>query len=267
MKFYKYHGNGNDFILLDNRERTIVLNSDDIRLLCNRRYGIGADGLILLNPSEQADFEMVFFNNDGSSDTFCGNGGRCIAAFAHRLDVIGEKGSFLASDGIHQVEIMEKTNQNETVVRISMKNCPMPQTFSDNAFFINTGAPHLVIFSDDIEALDVPSLGAQYSNDPRIVGRTNVNFVEKTSGGLSVRTFERGVEDETLSCGTGITASALAYAANFLEAIQQNAITVASHGGILKVYYTKTDDMFHDVYLEGDATFVFEGVVTFFDYG
>jgi len=259
MKFYKYHGTGNDFILLDNREKTIVLNAADIRHLCDRRYGIGADGLILLNPSEQADFEMVFYNNDGSSDTFCGNGGRCIAAFAHRLGVIGEKGSFLASDGVHQAEIVEKTNPNETIVRISMSDCPMPQPFSDDTFFINTGAPHLVIFSNDIEALDVRSLGAHHSND--IIGKTNVDFVEKTSAGLSVRTFERGVEDETLSCGTGITASALVYAANFLESVQQNVVTVASRGGTLKVYYAKTDGMFHDIYLEGNATFVFEGSV------
>ena len=261
MKFYKYHGTGNDFILLDNREKSIVLKSDDVRRLCDRRYGIGADGLILLNPSERADFEMVFYNNDGSSDTFCGNGGRCIAAFAHRLGVIGEKGSFLASDGIHQVEVVEKTNPNETVIRISMSDCPMPQPFSDDTFFINTGAPHLVIFSNDIEALDVLSLGAQHSNDSRIAGRTNVDFVEKKSDGLFVRTFERGVEDETLSCGTGITASALVYAANFLEAVQQNVITIVSRGGTLKVYYAKTEDIFHDVYLEGGATFVFEGEV------
>jgi diaminopimelate epimerase len=261
MKFYKYHGTGNDFILLDNREKSVVLKSDDVRRLCDRRYGIGADGLILLNRSEQADFEMVFYNNDGSTDTFCGNGGRCIAALAHRLEIIGEKGCFLASDGIHHVEIVEKTNENETVVRISMKDCPMPQQFSSDTFFIDTGAPHLVIFSDGIETLDVRSLGAQHSNDPRISGRTNVNFVERKSNFLSVKTFERGVEDETLSCGTGITASALAYAANFLKSVPKNVVTVASHGGMLKVYYSKTDDVFHDVYLEGSATLVFKGEI------
>jgi diaminopimelate epimerase len=259
MKFYKYHGTGNDFILLDNKAQSIMLKPDDVRRLCDRKYGIGADGWILLHPSEQADFEMVFYNNDGSADTFCGNGGRCIAAFAHHLGIIGKKGSFLASDGIHRVEIVEKTNRNETVVRLSMKDCAMPQQFSDNTFFINTGAPHLVIFSDDIESLDVPTLGAQHSNDPRISGRTNVDFVEKKHNFLSVRTFERGVEGETFSCGTGITASALAYAAYFSEPVQQDVVTVASRGGTLKVYYSKTDDIFHDVYLEGNATFVFEG--------
>jgi diaminopimelate epimerase len=259
MKFYKYHGTGNDFILLDNRDKSIQLKTDDIRRLCDRRYGIGADGLIVLNSSEQADFEMIFYNNDGSSDTFCGNGGRCITAFARHLDIIGEKGSFLASDGIHHVEIVSKPDQNETVVRISMKDCPMPQPFSDNSFFMDTGAPHLVIFSDDIETLDVLTLGTHHSNDPRIQGSTNVDFVERKSNSLSVRTFERGVEDETLSCGTGITASALTYAAHFLTDIPQNVVSVASRGGMLKVYYSKTDTMFYDVYLEGNATFVFEG--------
>jgi diaminopimelate epimerase len=259
MKFYKYHGTGNDFILLDNRGKSIVLSQDDVRRLCDRRYGIGADGLILLNQSEQADFEMFFYNNDGSTDTFCGNGGRCIAALAHRLEIIGEKGCFLASDGIHHVEIISKPSLNETVVQISMKDCPMPQQLSDDTFFIDTGAPHLVIFSNDIETLDVRSLGSQHSNDPRILRRTNVNFVERKHNCLSVRTFERGVEDETLSCGTGITASALAYAANFLKSIQQDVVTVTSRGGILKVHYSKTDDIFYDVYLEGKAAFVFTG--------
>jgi len=260
MKFQKYQGTGNDFILLDNRAKAIILTPDDIRWLCDRRYGIGADGLILLNPAEQVDFEMIFYNNDGSSDTFCGNGGRCIVAFAHRLGIVGEKGSFLASDGVHQFEIVEKTNQNETVVRISMRDCPMPQQFSDDTFFINTGAPHLVIFSNDIETLDVRSLGAHHSNDPRITGRTNVNFVEIKHNCLSVRTFERGVEDETLSCGTGVTASALTYAAHRFTHDKQGVTTVSTRGGMLKVYHSQTGDMFHDIYLEGNATFVFEGV-------
>ena len=261
MKFQKYQGTGNDFILLDNRAKAIILTPDDIRWLCDRRYGIGADGLILLNPAEQVDFEMVFYNNDGSSDTFCGNGGRCIAAFAHRLGIVGEKGSFLASDGVHQFEIVEKTNQNETIVRISMRDCPMPQSFSDDTFFINTGAPHLVIFSNDIETLDVCSLGAHHSNDPRIARRTNVNFVETKHNCLSVRTFERGVEDETLSCGTGVTASALVYAAHRFTSDKQDVTTVASRGGTLKVYHSQTDNTFHDIYLEGNAAFVFEGEV------
>ena len=260
LKFYKYHGTGNDFILLNNRDKTVVLNADDIRRLCDRRYGIGADGVILLNPSEQADFEMIFYNNDGSTDTFCGNGGRCIAAFAHHLEIMNENGCFLASDGVHQAKIIAKSNQNDTVVRISMKDCTIPQQFSDDTFFIHTGSPHLVIFNDDIAALDVPSLGAQYSNSPNIVGRTNVNFVEKHSNHLAVRTFERGVEDETCSCGTGIVAAALTYSAHFLKDTRQNVITVASRGGTLKVYYAQTDNAFHDVYLEGKATLVFVGI-------
>ncbi|MCL2040435.1 MAG: diaminopimelate epimerase [Bacteroidales bacterium] len=259
MNFYKYHGTGNDFILLNNRDKSITLSTFDVRQLCDRKYGIGADGLILLNPSEQTDFEMVFYNNDGSTDTFCGNGGRCIAAFAHRLGIMDEKGCFLASDGVHQAEIISKHNHNEIVVRIGMKDCAMPQQFHDDIFFINTGSPHLVIFNDDIEALDVSLLGEQRSYDPRITGRANVNFVEKQPDHLAVRTFERGVEDETQSCGTGIVASALTYAAHFLKDTTQNVITVESRGGTLKVYYAKTDNTFHDVYLEGKATFVFEG--------
>ena len=261
MQFHKYHGTGNDFILLDDREKSISLKTDDIIRLCDRKYGIGADGLILLNPSEQADFEMTFYNNDGSTDTFCGNGGRCIAAFAHRLGIVEKKGCFLASDGIHQFEIVSKLNQNETMVRISMKECTIPQQLSNSTFFIHTGSPHLVIFSDNIEMLDVKSLGAQHSNDPRISGRANVNYVEIKPDGLFVRTFERGVEDETLSCGTGIVASALTYSAHFLEHTNQNVITVLSRGGILKVHFHKIDNDFHDVYLEGMATSVFSGEI------
>ena len=261
MKFHKYHGTGNDFILLDNRDKSITLSAYDVRQLCDRRFGIGADGLILLNPSEQADFEMVFYNSDGSTDTFCGNGGRCIAAFAHHLGIMGEKGYFLASDGVHQAEIISKPNQNETVVRISMKDCGTPKQLPNDVFFMDTGSPHLVIFYDDVEALDVVLIGEQRSYDPRIPGRTNVNFVEKQPDHLSVRTFERGVEDETLSCGTGIVASALTYAAHYLKGIRKNVVTVSSRGGMLKVYYSKTRSAFHDVYLEGKATLVFEGII------
>ena len=267
MKFYKYHGTGNDFIMLDNRDRTIALTPDDIRRLCNRKYGIGADGLILLNPAADFDFAMSFHNNDGSTDTFCGNGGRCIAAFANRLGIIGEKGSFMASDGVHHAEIVATPTPNKTLVRISMSDCIMPQKLSDNTFYINTGAPHIVIFCDDIAPLNVPLLGAQYSNNPHISGRANVNFVEKTPDILRIRTFERGVEDETLSCGTGITAAALTYAAYFANfatpaaPATQSPITVVSCGGTLNVYHTQTADIFHNVFLEGDVTFVFEGEI------
>ena len=264
MKFCKYHGTGNDFIMLDNRDRAIALTPDDIRRLCNRKYGIGADGLILLNPATDFDFAMSFHNSDGSTDTFCGNGGRCIAAFARRLGIIGEKGSFLASDGAHHAEIVATPTPNKTLLRISMKDCTVPSRLSADTFYVNTGAPHIVIISDDITPLNVPLLGAQYSTNPRISGRANVNFVEKKSDVLRIRTFERGVEDETLSCGTGITAAALTYAAYFADfaaPAAQSPVTVVSRGGTLNVYYTKTADFFHNIFLEGDVTFVFEGEI------
>lgn len=260
MQFRKYQATGNDFVLIDNRKGEIALSEKEIRRLCDRRFGVGADGLILLNGSDAYDFEMQYYNSDGSADAMCGNGGRCIVAFANHLDMISDVCSFKAFDGLHHANIIVR-DSHKTLVRLSMKDCETPLRFSEREFFINSGAPHFVIFTEKTLDLDVARLGYEHSNDERLPCRSNVNFVVVEDGFLSVRTFERGVEDETLSCGTGVTATALAYAEAFLPNQESGKIKISTRGGDLTVYFTKTDAGFKDIWLEGEAEFVFSGVI------
>lgn len=260
MQFRKYQGTGNDFILLDNRGKDIILTPEEIRRLCNRRLGIGADGLILLNSSESYDFEMVYYNSDGSSDAMCGNGGRCIVAFAYHLDIISDTCSFKAYDGPHHAVIVSR-EAHKTVVKMSMKNCSVPLHFTENEFFLDTGAPHFIIFSRDIKNLDVAKHGLKRSYDDRLPCRSNVNFVAIDGDSLLIRTFERGVEDETLSCGTGITAAALTYANAFLPDKHSGKIKISAAGGDLNLYFNKTEEHFQDIWLEGETEFIFSGTI------
>lgn len=260
MQFRKYQATGNDFILIDNRKGDIVLNEREIRRLCHRRFGIGADGLILLNQSDLYDFEMQYFNSDGSSDAMCGNGGRCIAAFAYHLDMISDACSFKAFDGLHHADIVSRNGQ-ETVVRLSMKDCETPLRLSECEFFVDSGAPHLVIFSEETPKLNVAQAGLKKSYDKRLPCRSNVNFALFENDVLQLRTFERGVEDETFSCGTGATATALAFAEAFLPDRETGKIKISARGGDLTVYFTKTNDLFKDIRLEGATEFLFSGTV------
>lgn len=256
IKFYKYQGTGNDFVMLDNRQG--LFPKDDVQLiekLCDRRFGIGADGLILLENHPDYDFKMVYYNSDGNESSMCGNGGRCLVAFAKSLNVINDKTTFLATDGLHHATVLANS-----VVSLQMKDVASVNIETDYVF-LNTGSPHHVTLVNDIEQQDVKTAGAaiRYSDLYGKAG-SNVNFVSQISDNhFRLRTYERGVEDETLSCGTGATAAAIAM--NAIGKTTSNAINLDVEGGKLKVTFEKTDQGYEHVFLIGPATFVFEGVI------
>ena len=238
--------------MIDDRKATFPQSTDVIENLCDRRFGIGADGLILLQNSEKADFKMVYFNSDGNQSTMCGNGGRCIAKFAHDLNLIGDKTSFIAIDGPHKALILSDGN-----VSLKMGNTLKAQV-SKGDWFLDTGSPHHVKNVTDVAEYDVYGEGRTIRNQYGKDG-SNVNFVAAKGNSLDVRTYERGVEDETYSCGTGVTASAIiAYQAGWLD---QTSIPVKTAGGDLNVSFLPTKNGFEDVWLTGPATFVFKGEV------
>lgn len=252
--FNKYQGTGNDFIIIDNRED--IFNPEDhelINKLCDRRFGIGADGLILVGKSAEYDFEMIYFNSDGFKGTMCGNGGRCTADFAVRSGIAGNRLRFIAADGIHDA-LSEKG-----LIRLKMNDVKNIRKVKGN-YFINTGSPHYVVFISGLDKIDVPNEGKQirWSEDFK-PGGTNVNFVEIQDNGIFVRTFERGVEDETLSCGTGVTASAIAsvLSGHFVS----SPVNVTTKGGNLTVAFETQEDRITNIWLSGPATFVFEGSI------
>lgn len=252
--FYKYQGAGNDFIIIDNRDNSFnTKDNNRIQLLCDRKFGIGADGLILLENSDKYDFKMLYFNADGKESTMCGNGGRCIVAFAKRMNIIQDKTIFEAIDGIHHAEIIrDLVNLQMIDVNFILEN--------KDSFFLNTGSPHHVIFQDNIENLNVKEEGSKirYSKTYKKDGGTNVNFVEQVDQNIfKVRTYERGVEDETLACGTGVTAVAIAaYQANITKS---KHIFIHTEGGMLEVSFKKDEFEYNKVFLKGPATFVFKG--------
>ncbi len=254
--FSKYQGAGNDFILVDNRTGFFNRsNVDLVKNLCDRRFGIGADGLMLLQDIKNFDFEMVYFNADGREGTMCGNGGRCIVAFARDLGLINEETAFLAVDGSHEAKIHGEH------VDLGMINVTTTARDGD-AYIINTGSPHYIQFVDDLKNLSVYDAGyAIRNNDTYRELGINVNFIEQeVDGGYFVRTFERGVEDETLACGTGATAAAMAVAlANELEGPVEIPIRVL--GGQLYISFHRAGDLFTNVRLKGPAQFVFSGKI------
>ncbi len=254
IPFYKYQGTGNDFVLIDQRQQQYIRREDktSIEKMCNRHFGIGADGLILLQQHESADFEMVYFNADGRESTMCGNGGRCIVAFAHQLGVFEEYCTFKAIDGLHEAKI------NSNQVELKMMDVSQVERYED-FYFLHTGSPHYVSFHATLAAVDVVSQGQLIRHSAQFQPNgTNVNFVEVTSDGLTVATYERGVEDETLSCGTGVTAAALAYA---LDKPQLNSVKIQTKGGKLLVRFQPLSNAcaFSHIWLCGPAEKVFEG--------
>ncbi|WP_129021756.1 diaminopimelate epimerase [Edaphocola flava] len=255
VHFYKYQGAGNDFVILDNRKQSYSLSTEQINFLCNRRFGIGADGLMLLEAAEGYDFRMVYYNADGHESTMCGNGGRCIAAFAQHIGVAGADQSFIAIDGPHKAIIKEGG-----IVSLQMQDIDDIE-FSDNVAIMNTGSPHYVSFDNDIDSLDIFTEGRNIRNGERFQPKgINVNFVERTAEGLRIRTYERGVEDETLACGTGVTAAAIASVG---DATGHFEIPVAARGGDLSVQFDKSGAQeVHNVWLTGPAQAVFEGQIS-----
>jgi diaminopimelate epimerase len=257
--FYKFHGTGNDFILIDDRKLKFTVNKDFIAHLCHRHFGIGADGLILLREEDGYDFRMIYFNSDGNESTMCGNGGRCIIAFADFLSLIGDQARFMATDGEHSGVILDR-QPGKWHVRLKMSDVNDYELAGDD-YFINTGSPHLVKFTEDVEELDIISHGRKTRYSPEFSpGGTNADFVKQSAGGLFVRTYERGVEDETMSCGTGVTASALAYAIR--TGSQGGTIDVITPGGKLAVTFQRKGRGFSGIFLEGPAELAFKGVIS-----
>ena len=253
MTFSKYHGTGNDFILADNREGNIALSKAQIAHLCHRRFGIGADGLMLLETAAGADFRMMYYNSDGAESTMCGNGGRCIAAFAKRLGIIEDKAAFLAIDGLHRTAIDEAG-----IVSLEMIDVEEVTVFASHAI-LNTGSPHYVLWVEDVEHTPVFEEGRRIRKGFSAAG-INVNFAQRLSDRkLRVRTYERGVEDETLSCGTGVTAAAIAASGTAAGLFSYD---IETPGGLLGVSFKKTaKGAAEQVVLRGPATFVFDGEV------
>ena len=256
MNFHKYQGTGNDFIILDNRNWSYTaLTLERVKFLCDRRFGIGADGLMLLNTKAGYDFEMKYYNSDGRESSMCGNGGRCLVKFAYDLGIRKNEYHFIAADGPHQAEIDDKG-----VVSLKMKNV---ETIRDHHgdFILDTGSPHYVKMVVDVMDYDVfhKGMDIRYSSEFAKEG-INVNFVEqKRSDEIIVRTYERGVEDETLSCGTGVTASALACYHNEMG---YNDVRVITKGGKLTVKYDRVgENYFENIWLCGPAVKVFEGTI------
>ena len=254
-EFYKYEGAGNDFIIFDDRANFFPdQNHGLIRLLCDRRFGIGADGLILLRNQHGYDFSMLYFNADGNQSSMCGNGGRCMAAFANHLGIIHEKTRFTAVDGEHLAEMTIPGHVNLKMSDVSdIEKGP-------DFFYLNTGSPHYVKILSSIDALDVFSEGRKVRYNERFKGPgTNVNFVEDFGGGLFVRTYERGVENETLACGTGVVASVISASVNRNVPDGLFSLPVKVKGGNLSVSFIKSGLVYKDIWLYGPATFVFKG--------
>lgn len=253
--FYKYQGTGNDFVMIDNRDEHFdKTNTKLVAQFCDRRFGIGADGLILLENDADVDFKMVYYNADGNESSMCGNGGRCLVAFAQQLGVIANQATFMAIDGLHHATI------ENGIVELQMQDVTEVKINKDHVF-LDTGSPHYVQFKEGLASLEVKEEGAKIRyNDVFKENGTNVNFVQKDSDSqFSVRTYERGVEDETLSCGTGVTAVALAM--HYIGETEKNNVALQTQGGLLNVKFVKTKGAYKDVWLIGPATFVFKGEI------
>lgn len=257
VSFFKYHGTGNDFVMIDNRD--LAIDRKEQLLFgswCDRRFGIGADGVILLQNHPDYDFEMVYINADGREGSMCGNGGRCVVQFAHDLGIIQASTRFLAVDGVHTAEI------NHDLVSLAMQPASFPEAAIEEGFYLDTGSPHHLAWVDGLADYDVDGVGKtiRWHSHYAPVG-TNVNFLERIAEKtLRVRTFERGVEAETYSCGTGVTAAAL------LLAFQEEwtlpfEVEILTSGGLLKVQAKKVKNGFEDIRLIGPAVQVYQGII------
>jgi diaminopimelate epimerase len=250
LTFYKYQGTGNDFVMIDNRSKTFKKgNTDIISHITNRHFGVGADGIILIENDENFDFKMIYFNADGSQ-TFCGNGARCAVAFAKKLDIIKEETTFSAFDGTHFAEV-----END-IISLQMIDVTEMEV-SENSIFIYTGTQHHVEIVPDLDEYPVFEHGKRIRNSYQDPG-TNVNFVQQINATtFRVRTYEKGVEDETLACGTGVTAVAIAM--HKTNKTKSNLVSLQVEGGFLEVSFTEVKGTYKNVSLKGPAEFVFKG--------
>jgi diaminopimelate epimerase len=249
--FYKYQGTGNDFVIVDNRGLHFPdSNTDYVRSICDRRFGVGADGLMLLEDSKDYDFVMRYYNADGKEGSMCGNGGRCIVAFANMLGIIEKETRFFAVDGVHQAKI------SGGIVALEMQNLSEIEDLG-TALLMDTGSPHYVQKVADVATLELIPLAhaIRYSSRFEEEG-TNVNFVSYFESNFKMRTYERGVENETLACGTGATAVALAL--NYWDAVD-SPIKLIVEGGLLEVSFEKKELGYENIWLTGPAEMVFKG--------
>ena len=257
LDFYKYEGTGNDFVIIDNRDLTFQKNDKTlIQSICNRKKGVGADGLILLENHDELDFSMIYFNADGSESGFCGNGSRCITHLANNLNIINDNAKFNAIDGIHESKI---TNGR---ISVKMNDVLKSEIFKYNdkysTTFVDTGSPHLIRIYENIDSIDIVKearelklIYSEYTNG------LNINFCQISDSKIKLRTYERGVEDETLSCGTGAVASAV-----FLkdsDLVSNDKIEILMKGGLLCVELNKEKNLFSDIWLSGEVNMVFKG--------
>ncbi len=258
LNFWKYEGAGNDFVLFDCRETNFEPAVELLSAVCDRRRGIGADGVMLLTRSTVAQFGMRYFNSDGRESTMCGNGGRCIALFADNLGIGSAVKRFSAVDGLHEAEILSR-DAFTAVVRLKMVDVAGVETF-DGDYFLNTGSPHLVRRVADL-AMDVVGEGRALRCSARLasMGGANINFIRiEDEGKISIRTYERGVEDETLACGTGATAAAIAVNHAFQPAVKH--FEVKARGGDLAVDFDTDDNSsYRNIFLTGPSRMVFAG--------
>lgn len=256
LEFSKYHGAGNDFVLIDNRDSRFQLTQGQIRNLCDRHLGIGGDGLMLLGVSDSYDFSMRYYNSDGNESTMCGNGGRCITAFARQLGFNKNYFVFDAIDGIHESKLEEI--HDHVFVNLRMIDVDISSLAKEN-LFLNTGSPHHIEYVGDLDSIDVVAIGRRIRNSEKYKASngTNVNFVHDCGSHIRIRTYERGVENETLACGTGATAAAIAKGLSS----GQNSVTVKALGGDLKVSFEIQDGFARNVWLYGPAKFVFKGLI------
>lgn len=256
VSFFKYQGTGNDFVILDNRAGQFNhLNREQVKHLCDRRFGIGADGLMLLNNRAGYDFEMKYYNADGRESSMCGNGGRCLVKFAYDRGIVKTAYNFLAIDGPHEASV-----GLDGIVSLRMADVAGVEK-KNGHYVLNTGSPHYVTFSNNVMAEDVVGKGkAIRYNDTYKAEGINVNFVEQLSqrDHILVRTYERGVENETFSCGTGVTAAALVCYHNDNGF---NRVEIKTLGGHLSVDYEKAGDAYQNIWLNGPAQKVFEGTI------
>ena len=252
IQFYKYHGTGNDFILIEDKTGSIHLSQAAIAGICHRRFGIGADGLIILRPHETLDFDMVYYNSDGRTSSMCGNGGRCITRFAFDKGWIGEKCRFHAIDGEHHARV---TGED---IDLGMNDVKMVESF-DNDLVMDTGSPHYIRFVDQLDDIDLISIarGIRYNDHFKDEG-INVNLVVAGKGELEMRTYERGVEDETWSCGTGMVAAAIALSEKHSS---ESPVVVKTRGGVTRIEFQKAEGGYTDIHLIGPAEFLFSGVI------
>ena len=263
LDFYKYEGTGNDFVIIDNRELTFQKNDKTlIQSICDRKKGVGADGLILLENHDELDFSMTYFNADGSESGFCGNGSRCITHLSNNLNIINDNAKFNAIDGIHESKITNGT------ISVKMNDVLKSEIYKYNdkysTTFVDTGSPHLIRIYENIDSIDIVKearelklIYSEYTNG------LNINFCQISDSKIKLRTYERGVEDETLSCGTGAVASAV-----FLkdsDLVSNDKIEILMKGGLLCVELNKEKNLFSDIWLSGEVNMVFKGVYNKFE--